>query len=242
MNEEVIRQNELTSRIRDEMFDLFTAYYDAVSRSIFEEDLSNKDLVILLRGADRTLVGFTTLSIHEMNFRSRRICYVYSGDTIMDFNYWGPGHLLRSWFRVVGSIRAQHPQAKLYWMLLVKGHRTYRILNSFFRYYVPRVAQQPDPDLIELRDEICKKKFGEHFDSSTGLITFPSSRGHLIRQLQDEEASANRPPVSEFMKLNPYSGQGVELACIAELDEDNLKSYAKVEFGRGMREQPRSLA
>ncbi len=242
MNEEVLKQKELAAHVRDEMFELFTSYYDAVARTTFEEDLSGKDIAILLRDPNGKLVAFTTLAISETRDGARRARYIYSGDTITDSDYWGPGHLVRSWFRLTGSIKAQQPQTKLYWILLVMGHRTYRLLNGFFHHYVPRLTQQNDPNLIILRDEFCRRKFGAHFDSSTGLITFPSLRGQLAPHIQDEYASTSRPLVREFMKLNPHAAEGVELACIAELSEANLKSYAKVEFGKGMREQPKCLA
>ena len=242
MQEEILAPNELSAEVRDEMFALFTAYYDEVLRTTFEEDLSNKTIAILLRAADRKLVGFTTLSIHEGKDGARRIRFIFSGDTVMDSNHWGPGHLLRSWFRIAGSIKAQAPDTDLYWLLLVKGHRTYRIMVDFFRHYAPRLTQANDPQLIRLRDEFSREKYGDYFDRSTGLITFPSSRGQLAEHLQDAHAAVHRPTVREFLSLNPQHPQGVELACIGELSEANLKSYAKVEFGKGLRAQPGRLA
>jgi hypothetical protein len=224
------------------MFALFTAYYDEVLRTTFEEDLANKNIAILFRGPDRTLLGFTTLSIHEGKDGARRVRFIFSGDTVMDSNYWGSGHLLRSLFRIAGSIKAQAPDTDLYWLLLVKGHRTYRIMADFFCHYAPRQKQANDPALICLRDEFSRKKYGDCFDPSTGLITFPSSRGQLAAHLQDAHAAIHRPTVREFLELNPQHTQGVELACIGEFSEANLKSYAKTEFGKGLRAQPGRLA
>ena len=242
MEEEILAPKELGAHVRDEMFTLFIAYYDAVLRSTFEDDLANKDIAILLRGPDRQLLGFSTLSVHEANDAARRVRYIFSGDTVMDFDYWGPGHLLRSWFRVAGSVKAQQPQTDLYWLLLVKGHRTYRILADFFHHFAPHLKQPQDPALIALRDNLSRTKYGDFFDPLTGLITFPSSRGQLAAHLQDAHASVSRPSVSDFLKLNPQYSQGVELACIAELSAANLKSYAKTEFGKGLRAQPGRLA
>lgn len=242
MEEELRAPKELGEHVRNEMFALFTAYYDAVLRTTFEDDLSAKDFVILLRGVDRKLLGFSTLSLHEASDGPRRVRYIFSGDTVMDSNYWGPGHLLRSWFRIAGSIKTQQPATDLYWLLLVKGHRTYRILPDFFHHYAPRLTQFQNPALIRLRDNLARAKYGDFFDPSTGLITFPSSRGQLAAHLHDAHASISRPLVRDFLELNPHHAHGVELACIAELSEANLKSYAKTEFGKGMRGQPRRLA
>ena len=242
MDEELLAPSELGAQVRDEMYGLFTAYYDAVLRTTFEEDLSNKDHVILLRGADGKLLGFSTLSVHEMGKGGEQVRYIYSGDSVMDSDYWGPGHLLKSWFRVAGAIKAQQPKTPLYWLLLVMGHRTYRILADFFHEFAPRLGEQPHPMLIALRDQFVRKKFGDYFDPSTGLVTFPESRGQLAAHLQDANDFLYRPLVHNFVKLNPQHPRGVELACIAELNEANLKSYGKVEFRKGFRAQPRRLA
>ena len=242
MDEEVLAPTDLPARVRDEMFLLFTAYYDEVLRTTFEEDLANKNIVILLRGSDRKLLGFTTLSIHDADDGARRVRFIFSGDTVMDASHWGPGHLLRSWFRMAGSIKAQAPDTELYWLLLVMGHRTYRIMADFFRRYAPRVRHANDPILIRLRDEFSRKKYGDCYDASTGLITFPSSRGQLAAHLQDAHTVARHPTVREFLTLNPLHPQGVELACIGELSEANLKSYARTEFRRGLRAQSGRLA
>lgn len=242
MDEEVLAPTDLPARARDEMFRLFTAYYDKVLRTTFDEDLANKDIVILLRDADRTLMGFTTLSIHEADDGGRRVRFIFSGDTVMDSNHWGPGHLLRSWFRMAGSIKGQALDTELYWLLLVKGHRTYRIMADFFRRYAPHVRHVNDPTLIGLRDNFSRNKYGEYYDPSTGLVTFPSSRGQLATHLQDAHTVAHHPTVREFLTLNPQHPQGVELACIGELSEANLKSYARTEFRKGLRAQSGRLA
>ncbi len=242
MEEELLAPKEIGARVRDEMFDLFALHYDVVQRSTFEEDLSNKDLVILLRAADRKLLGFAALSIHETTNNARHVRYIYYGDAVMDSDYWGPGQLLRSWFRVAGSIKAQQPQTELYWFLIVMGHRTYRILDAFFHRYAPSLNQEQNPTLIGLRDKFSREKFGDYYDPSTGLITFPASRGQLADHLQDAHAFVSRPLVQDFLSLNPNYAHGVELACIAELSEANLKSYGKTEFGKGMSAQPRHLA
>jgi hypothetical protein len=242
IQEKLISPRKLSASIRDEMFELFAAHYDAVRRATFEEDLSNKDLVILLCAPEGRLLGFTTLSIHEAKNGLRPIRYIFSGDTVMDSKHWGHGHLLRSWFRVAGSIKAQAPRKDLYWFLIVKGHRTYRILEAFFYEYAPRVTRQQDPSLIRLRNKLARKKFGAFFDPSTGLIEFPASRGQLATRFQDAHALVSRPMVRDFLRLNPNYAHGVELACIAKLSETNLKSYATEAFRRGLRGKPSDSA
>jgi hypothetical protein len=195
VEEEVRAPRELGEHVRNEMFALFAAYYDAVLRTTFEEDLSSKDFVILLRGADRKLLGFSTLSVHEMDKGAKPVRYIFSGDTVMDSDYWGPGHLLRSWFHIAGSIKAQQPGKALYWLLLAKGHRTYRILADFFHHYAPRLTQSEDSALIRLRDNFARTKYGDFFDPRR-LITFPvegSLRSSSGRAISSPAAGARLP-------------------------------------------------
>jgi hypothetical protein len=235
VDEELAPPQALGPRVRRDMFGLFAAHYDGVRRETFERDLADKDLVILLRGADGRLLGFTTLAICDLQVDSRCIRYIFSGDTVMDSRHWGRGHLLRSWFRVAGAIKAQAPRRTLYWFLIVKGHRTYRILENFFRNYAPRPTRGDDPKLVKLRDTLATRRFGTLYNPATGLIEFPVSRGQLAKRLQDAHEHASRPLVRDFLTLNPNYAQGVELACVAELDESNLKSYAARAFRGGCR-------
>lgn len=237
--EELLSPRAIGAIVRDEMFKLFAAHYDLVSRKAFASDLAEKDLVILLWSHDKTLRGFTTLSVHQTSVASRPIRYIFSGDTVMDSRHWGRSALLRSWFRVAGTIKAEAPDTELYWLLIVMGHRTYRIFGAFFHEYVPRLSREQSPSLLAVRNALGRDKFGRFFEEASGLIEFPTSRGQLAKRLQDAHAYTNRPGVKDFLTLNPRYAQGVELACTAELTESNMKSYAAVEFRNGMREKLR---
>jgi hypothetical protein len=157
---------------------------------------------------------------------------------VVEPEYWGPGYLIHAFFKMAGTFKAAELDAPLYWLLLVKSHRTYRILSSFFRQFVPRLGRPNDPHLLAIRDDLAARKFGEWFDPATGLIDFGVSRGHLAPALQNEELRAGgNPTVREFMALNAHSGRGVELTCLAEFSLENLRSYALSQFERGLNEE-----
>lgn len=233
--ETLIAPRLLNAVARREMYELFARHYDEVTRTAFDRDLAAKDLVILLHAPGGTLVGFTTLSSHDVRVAAKRMRYIFSGDTVMDSKSWGRGHLLKSWFRTAGAIKARSASVPLYWFLIVKGHRTYRILENFFRDYVPRVNGRSDRTLLALRDTLAGRRFKSAFDPSSGLIDFGASHGQLAKRFHDAQASSNRPLVREFLKLNPEYTRGVELACLAELRADNLKGYAASQFAAGLR-------
>jgi hypothetical protein len=226
----------LDADLRREMFALMSRHYEAMDEASFMNDLAEKDFVLLLTGDDR-LLGFSTAFCRAAEVGDQELRYIYSGDTVVEPEYWGPGYLIHAFFHTAGSLKAAAPEVPLYWLLLVKSHRTYRIMSSFFRKFVPRLGKPNDPQLLAIRDELAVRKFGEWYDPATGLIDFGISRGHLAQALQKEELRAGgNPTVREFMALNAHSGRGVELTCLAEFSLDNLRSYARAQFERGLAE------
>ena len=226
---------------RRRMFALMGTVYDAVDEATFISDLEEKDFVILT-SCDGEIVGFTTGMVRSSTVAGRAVRYVFSGDTVISPEHWGPGHFFALWFKLMGRIKAAEPDVPLYWFLVAKGHRTYRFMTGFFRRYVPRPGREADSFLVAVRDTLSREKFGSYYDADSGLIDFGVSKGHLVPELQDASALAggNRI-VRDFIALNPDYGRGVELACVAELSADNLRSLGANRFAEGLAEGPPSF-
>jgi hypothetical protein len=216
------------------MYALYERHYDATDRKRFEADLSGKDLVLLIRNGCGDVVGFSTLSFHSQPIDCEEVFYLFSGDTILDAPFWGNSILLRTWFEVAGAVKRQMGSRRLYWFLIVKGHRTYRILPNFFSEYVPAPNMPPAHPLLPIRDAIATARYGGQFSPETGLIDFGKSLGHLRPEWSGaEEAALRNSHAAAFVKLNPYHQRGVELACLTELAPGNLKRYASGCFAAG---------
>lgn len=227
---------------RRRMFDLMAKVYDAVDEATFISDLEEKDFVILTT-CDDAVVGFTTGIVRSSLVQGRPVRHVFSGDTVISPEHWGPGHFFPLWFNLMGRIKAAEPEIPLYWFLVAKGHRTYRFMTGFFRTYIPRPEAKRDAFLAAVRDTLSHEKFGSYYDPATGLIDFGESKGHLVPELQDaSELAAGNRRVRDFMSLNPDYGRGVELACVAELSEGNLRSMGAHRFAEGYREGAESFA
>ena len=113
------------------MYRLYSRYYAGGSHSRFMQDLSQKDYCILLQDERQAVRGFTTLAISEHVISNQRLRCLFSGDTVIQHQFWGEQTLPRAWCRFAGHLKAQEPQLPLYWLLIVKGHRTYRYLKVF---------------------------------------------------------------------------------------------------------------
>jgi hypothetical protein len=217
------------------MYGLYAQYYDATSEEAFLGDLSDKDHVILLLDNAGRLRGFSTLAVLTQEHKGIARRAIYSGDTIIDHEYWGEQALAFAWIRFAGSIKAKQPQTPLDWFLIVKGHRTYRYLSVFSRRYAPAWSHPTPPQTKAWMDRLARGRFGEYYDPASGLLRFPRSRGHLREHWATvPEEDRHRPEVRFFLERNPGYTIGHELVCLTELHEDNLKPLARRLFLQGL--------
>jgi hypothetical protein len=238
LNHEVLDVARVPAAVREEMFWRFTEQYAEVELDIFLRDLAAKRFVLVVREPAGLLVGFSTLAVDAAEAGGERLRYIFSGDTFLDQRYWGDTTLLRQWFRLAGRIRAEDPSTSLYWFLITKGHRTFRILTSFFVDYVPHRGRRRDGRLEEIRNVLGRQRFGDYFDPRTGLIDFGASRGQLQEDLADADRYARINGNADFfLACNPDYARGVELACIGQFETGNLRKYAARMFAEGLAER-----
>ena len=225
----------LESRTVESMYRLYDRYYDATSETRFRADLRGKHYVIVLNDRQGDLRGFSTLAVDETGTGEGPVRSIFSGDTIIDEACWGEQSLAFAWIRLAGRIKAQAPDPPLYWFLIVKGFRTYRYLPAFALRYYPTWSESTPVPVQAILDCLAHRRFGDAYDPTRGVITFPASRGHLRGPWADvPEEDLQRPEVKFFLERNPGYVRGEELACITELAPDNLKPLARRLFSRGL--------
>src|SRR5262245_40054495 len=164
-------RSEVSAEKRNEMFGLLTRHFDGVTRWQFDQDLAEKNWVILLQ-CGRRLVGFSTLLAYESSCDGEPVSVVYSGDTIVEPEAWGSNALARAWIACVRDLRGSYPRGKYYWLLLTSGFRTYRFLPVFWKEFYPR-HDHPIPAVEQtLLRRLARERFGSQFDPATGLVRF----------------------------------------------------------------------
>ena len=230
----VVTQSELCSSERDEAYALLRRHFDGVTRGQFELDLSEKNVVLLLRdAASGALAGFSTMAVFETRIDDAPISVVCSGDTIVDPSAWGSAALPREWIGAVNRLRAAYPNGPYYWLLITSGFRTYRLLSTFWQRFYPRYDAPTPPEQQRLLEALARERFGGTYDPSDGIVRFARPqvlRPHLAgippERLDD-------PHVAFFARRNRDSARGDELACLCELDESNLtRAGRRMVFGR----------
>ena len=232
MQASVVDVNTLRTAEVAAMFRLFDAYYEHVSFDAFRRDLEGKQRAILLR-CDEEIVGFTTLAVYRAEDGGRPLRIVFSGDTIVRRDLWGSPVLTAAWIREIGRIAGAEPAVPLYWLLIVKGHRTYRLLPAFGLSFVPHWAGE-DAELARLRDRLAAQLFGSSYDSAAGVLRFGEPRGNLRAEwAAASERERRRKDVTFFLDRNPGYATGDELVCLCPLTPGNMRPYARRLFAEG---------
>ena len=219
------------------MFRLYAAYYDAVSHTRFAADLGDKDYVIELMDGP-TLRGFSTLALIDYASSTGPGSALFSGDTIIERDYWGEQALSQAFCRFAGALKAQRPRTPLFWFLISKGYRTYRYLSVFAREYFPNPHRATPAHIQAAIDQLAHMRFGDAYCARLGLVRFDESRGHLKPQWATIRAHVrDRAEVRFFLERNPRFHLGEELCCCTLLEADNLRSYARTAFLEGLQDE-----
>ena len=224
----VIKAASADARLRGGMYALFRQYYEGVSENQFESDLAAKDTLVILRDDAGVLRGFSSLAVssHVCGGAAARVAF--SGDTIIERAFWGSPAFSFSWIRHIAAVAAEAPGVPLYWLLIVKGHRTYRYLPAFARVFVPDWRGRDDPGLAALRDDLAANRFGAAYDREAGIVRCAQPAGRLAPEWAAVSArEAQRLDVRFFLRRNPGYALGDELVCLCPLRPDNMQPLAR---------------
>jgi len=223
----------LDEQLERRMASLYLASYEATSEALFLHDLAQKHEVLLLHAGEE-LVGFTSLKMLEREWMGRSIHVVYSGDTVVEREHWGQQALAFAWIARMGELKRERPEVPLYWLLLVKGHRTFRYLPVFGKSFHPHWSIDRS-DLKPLADELALELFPGDYNPVTGVVEFDRSRGQLRPHLAEPTpAELEREGVRFFLERNPGYRNGHELVCLCEVEEPNMKPLTLRLFRKGV--------
>lgn len=229
---QVIEVTSLRTLQRDQMFELMGRYFEGLDRGHFEDDLNEKQWVVMLNN-DGRLCGFSTLCATEDTVCGEPVRAFFSGDTIVDRDHWGSLALENAWAKFVFLHVAEDPGYRWFWFLICKGYRTFRYLPVYFKHYYPRPGHALPGFERRVLDQLAGKRFGDHYCAETGIIHAPLD--YKLRpgvgDIADREL--RNPAIAFFQEKNPHWRQGAELACLAELNASNLTPAAS-RFIRGV--------
>jgi hypothetical protein len=198
-------------------------YYLDVNPAQFNQDLSDKDGVIMLY-ADGALRGFSTWMLFEHECAGQSVSIMFSGDTITDQDYRGSLALPIAGGQLMLKKLSEHTGKVMFWMLTTKGYRTYRFLPVFFRAFYPS-CRHGTPDFeISLLESLARMRFDSRFNAETCVLTAPDRAQRLRPGIDDvPPARLKDEHVAFFTRQNPGYARGDELVCLARCDRDNVR-------------------
>lgn len=220
LKSQIITISEATETTIRRMAELMSLTYGGTNIDKVRRDLAEKQFILLLYGEGGEIEGFSTIQLFDSIFRGTPVKIVYSGDTVIQEESRGQTVLMHDWWQFTCTIQQQFSGMEVYWMLISKGWRTYKLIPLFYKEYYPRPDRETPPDFQAFMDELGNRKYpGEYRD---GLI-IPSEPDFLKNAATDvPERRRNDPDVQFFIAKNPGFGKGDELLCVTRLAPDNL--------------------
>lgn len=222
MTSKVITPSDLSDSDRERMHSLMSSHFSNVSQDQFEQDLAEKDWVVIIKSDDDTIQGFTTLKQLELEDEGKRVVGFYSGDTILSPEYWGERGWLTTWSRHVFLSAEKHPDATCYWILLTATHRTYQFLPAFFQEYYPDADHPTGPREKRILDTFVRMKFPREYDADRGVVTLLDATPVRFPEAVEAAVPLDDKYAQRFVEFNPGYLNGDFLACMTRIHRDNV--------------------
>lgn len=217
--------NNISKSHIEAMFQLMQSYYENVRRDVFEQDLYRKNWAILLMN-DGEIRGFSTQALFEHDTGNEILNVVFSGDTIIAKEYWGSFALPLTWGQMMLAILKKHPDKKLYWFLISKGFRTYKMVPIYFNEFYPCYNKETPGYEKNLIDQLALRMFSDAYDSEKGVIV--ASKDSQRLKLETGAISEQHlldEHIAFFTRANPNHAAGDNLACVAQFTKENLSPF-----------------
>lgn len=204
--------------IRD-MFKVFCRYYENTSLEQFVADLGRKSgAFIIRRKVDNAIVGFSTMGIYHMEVDGKKIRGIFSGDTILEKEYWGNRAMNAAFVKRLLWEAIKDPFTPQYWFLISKGYKTFLLLTRNFPDYYPH-PEHENEHMKHIVQAYCDKLFPGYLNKDAMVLDFGDGYNCLknnvtpISKEQREEAD-----IAFFEQRNPDWERGTELPCVGRAD------------------------
>jgi hypothetical protein len=202
------------------MHNVFVKYYYNADYKTFVKDLKKKTGAILIKKIDDgTIVGFSTIGLIEKEINQQKCMGIFSGDTVIEKEYWGLPNLQTAFLRFMIKTRIKHPFVNFYWFLISKGYKTYLLMANNWADYYPRYNHRDDDKRKAIVKTFSNHLFEGFYDEQTGLLKFGEGYQKLKEGVAeiDDDLKQKYPKISFFEEVNPTWREGTELPCLGDI-------------------------
>ncbi len=215
--------SECSLKEQKECYHLLLAEFAGIRWDEFIRDFNEKEHVILLIGPEEKIVGFSTIMIIDLQVEEKIVKAIFSGDTTVHRAHRDSVGFAVEFAKFFVKTIEMFPAQEIYYVLISKGWRTYRILPFYFKHFVPHHGTSITSYEQSVMDAFGYKKYPHNYNASTGLLMFDGD----VQRLKPESIDAL--PMSRndfhgqfFISKNPEYLRGNELVCIAQVAYDNF--------------------
>jgi hypothetical protein len=210
------------------MYRLFIQYYDNTPLETFLKDMTHKTgVLVIYRKIDDAIVGFSTITDFKIKADGRTTRCVFSGDTVVDRQYWGSAALRISGLIYMFRQKLLHPFTPVYWYLISMGYRTYLMMANNFPNYYPRVDGD-DPHMRNVAAAASAHLFPAALDRERMMLDFGEGACKLKSHVTPiSEAERADRKIAFFEQRNPRWMQGDEMPCIGAIDFQMIWNMVK---------------
>lgn len=202
-----------------EMFKVFCRYYENTSLEQFISDLNRKSgAFIIRRKIDDAIVGFSTMGIYHMEVDGKKIRGIFSGDTILEKEYWGNRAMNAAFVKRLVWEAIKDPFTPQYWFLISKGYKTFLLLTRNFPDYYPH-PEHDNPHMKHIVEAYCDKLFPGTLDRDAMVLDFGEGSNCLKSDVTPiSAAQRTETDIAFFEQRNPQWERGTELPCVGRAD------------------------
>ena len=220
LKSKIIEIKQIDDSLLGNMFVLMSQTYEGTSLEKIKKDLSGKDNVLLLADDQQNLQGFTTMQVFDFQFDNKPVKVIYSGDTVISKDFRGELELMQAWWQFLCEIQQKNKTMEIFWMLISKGWRTYKLLPVFFNEFYPNKNEETPAVFQDFIDRLGVFKFPAEYKN--GLVC-PHQPDYLKNGENDVPPHRkNDTDIQFFLTKNPYFYKGDELVCVTKLHPNNL--------------------
>ena len=229
LRSKVISVQSLRADKLHDMWRVFSRYYDDIERARFESDLMKKNhIILLIDSGDKSMQGFSTLELIPGEVDDKKFLAIYSGDTIINEEYWGQTALQRAFTTYTLKRMVQNPTIPVYWFLISKGYKTYLLLSRNYVEHWPRWEEPTPPFQSAVIDLLSSSKFGDAWKRDLGVLKFEVPQGKLKGDVApiDDELLRQFKDIKFFHEANPGHHKGDELCCLGRVNPAFIANFA----------------
>jgi hypothetical protein len=211
---------EISGPELEEMYNVFRRYYRNTEVKTFKNDLDKKNGAFILRDKKtRKIVGFSTILEMKMKINGKRVLGIFSGDTIIEEEYWGNNPLNSMMVKFLLKKLITHPFTPVYWFLISKGYKTYLLLANNFLHYYPHFKRE-DKQLRDVAEAYSRYLFSDYYNDKKRIIDFGKDYQSLKGGVAEitGEMCERYPKIAFFNEKNPTWDRGTELPCVGRVD------------------------